>query len=179
MRSYLKRFFDVAKKLSGIDTSLFHNCDNLSWIVLINEESSEKKLGISNLGDWIIETPTNFFILDNEKSFLYAISMLEMPIELVKQRINKRFLNIMKEFEAEDIFPFYEIVSYVFNYSISDYWFNLAFQWFEKFDNVQKSRLVIVLEKLASNTKFPQKSRHMIKKEFDGSSHLNFRKYEN
>ena len=179
MRSYLKRFFDVAQKLSGIDTLLIHNCDNLSWIVLINEVSSEKKLGITNLGDWIIETQTKLFILDNEKSFYYAISMLEMPIELVKQRIEERFLNITKDFEAEDIFPFYEIVSYVFNYSISDYWFNLAFQWFEKFDNVQKSRLVIVLEKLASNTKFPQKSRHMIKKEFDGSSHLNFRKYEN
>ena len=50
MRSYLKRFFDVAKKLSGIETLLFHNCDNLSWIVLISEESSKKKLGITNLG---------------------------------------------------------------------------------------------------------------------------------
>lgn len=165
MGRYLRSFFDVVKNFSEVDTSLFHYCDNLSWIVLINEESSEKKLGITNLGDWIIETPTKLFILDNDKSFIYAISMLEIPLELVKQRINEKFLNITKDFEAGDIFPYYEIVSFVFNYSFSDYWFNLAFLWFEKFDNVQKNRLTTILKKLATNNKLPQKNQHKIKKE--------------
>ena len=148
------------------NTSVTKNTnEEIQWVLVFSLNNKYKKeIGITQNGYWGIRKET-FCILDKEKSLLYFINLLEDSIEEIKDKIHSLLASFNESIETHQIFPFYEIVKFVFEYEQVDYWVNLAFEWYDQFNFSDKQSLKEIIEKLMHNHSLSQKTRHRAKRE--------------
>lgn len=141
---------------------------DIEWIPILFIKKPCKKMGITANG-WCVETPNGVRVLDNLKSYMYCIAIIETPYNELALSLEEVFGNNL---DICDIFPFLEIVEHIFNYFISDYWISLAISWV-KVLNIDKRRIFSnSLEKIITAKTISQEIRHQAKRmvhEMEGS----------
>ena len=159
-------FFNMVKYSSKIN--LINKSEDISWVVVF-QGIYQEELGISEIGEWIFWNKKDYYPLNKKKMYLYSVKLLEYSYDTIEKQLYRRFDFIIKNKEISifEIFPFFEIVEFVFEYMNNEYWFELAWLWYEHLSFLDKYRLVGLLEKISSNKKFSQKNRQKVRKEIN------------
>lgn len=160
-KEYLKKLYNDAKQNERI---CFDQIDDCVCLTLFKCPDENGRLGVNCNGEWIWQSNLDSWVLSEEKTFLYCIRLLEVPLLQIEKQLQARVGCIINEQDIFNVFPFYEIVSFAFKNS-SLYWFELAYAWFEKFSFENKQRLITILKTKACNKMLPQKWRHKISKD--------------
>ena len=163
MRNGLKAFFDKAaiempNKLIVSDTGVL-------WLPLAYCKKAKITLGIAQDGIWLYKSFANTQIIEEPKSFMYVMVFLEMSYVEIKNSIMSNIIEIDQTTDIREIFPFFEIIKFVLEYNISDYWFELALNWFDELNASDKIALKSALEKSVNCRRLHQRTRHRIQKE--------------
>lgn len=162
MENKLKAFYDLLT-MDTDHTVTINRTNGQEWIAILWEKNSDRRVGITITGEWIVVNSVQMHRLNTEKSFMYCMSFLEKSYEEITQEIRREFNDFV--FECRSIFTFVEIVDFVFSGANDDYWFAYAMQWYQQFDYEDKVRLRASLEKSTLNKKLSQKNRHTAKRE--------------
>jgi len=148
-----------------INTSVIKDTnEEIRWVFVFNIDGLQGDVGITQYGQWGVNCPGNFCILDRYESLLYFIYLLEAPFEDIQKKLRSGLENDIERIDFNGIFPFFEIVMFVFEYKVSDYWINLAFEWYNHFLFLEKKSLKEAIERLSISHITSQKTRHRAKK---------------
>ena len=163
MKNRLKAFFDEA----SVETpsKVITSNTGMPWIPLAYCKKSEITLGIGQDGSWLYESSANTQIIGDSKSFMCVMVFLEMSYVEIKNSIVSHIKGVDQTTDIRDVFPFSEIIKFVLEYGISDYWFDLALNWFDELDAVNKIALKPALEKNANSRSLHQRTRHRMLRE--------------
>jgi len=153
------------------DNNIFQDSDitdmNVAWISTFTSANPSLELGITENGHWCIKSMNNFRELKCKQNLLYFINLLEIPINCITGKLCSS-LNDVLNFECIDVFtlfPFVDIVCFVFDNVKSDYWLELALDWYVEFTPSMKEDLKVSLTGLVHKKVIPQKIRHRGMKE--------------
>lgn len=158
-------FFELLK--NNMSESIVRKINNTSWTAVFEANSSKEILGITEKGEWVFEDEDRFFIIQKKTMYLHCVKLLEISYDVIKEKIENRFEEILEKHNIGimDIFPFFEIVEFAFGNLQNDYWFNLAWMWYERFLLPQRYDLIELLNNISGNKKISQKNRQRIRKE--------------
>lgn len=159
-----KMFFYSVVKLNTII-----KCnDNVSWVLVFEGENNEK-IGITQMGIWTFNDNNKFYLLNEQKKYLYTVKLLEYSYDLIEKKITDKFSYMFdnQELCVSDIFPFYEIVAFAFEFMNNDYWIELGWNWYDKLNIYEKNKLIYLLENIVNNKRFSQKNRQKARKEIN------------
>jgi len=165
MNINLLNFYESAEKSELVDKINFIHSNDTSCLVLFEQVESERIVGISNKGDWLLKINAEYCLLTEKLSLFKLINLLEVSFTEIENQIYKRFEHFIQDYDIKIIFPFYEIVEYVFLYVPSIYWFELAYDWFDMLTINQKKELIPKLQEIATNKKLSQRLRQKIRKD--------------
>ena len=165
MNINLLNFYESAAKSKLVDKTNFIRINDTSCLVLFEQVESGRMIGISNKGDWLLKTNVEYCLLTEKLSFFKLINLLEVSFTEMENQIYKRFDHFIQDYDIKIIFPFYDIVEYVFLYIPSMYWFELAYDWFDMLAINQKKELMPKLQEIATNKKLSQRLRQKIRKD--------------
>ena len=146
--------------------------NGIKWISVY--EKMECSLGISQNGEWVLKNKSKFYLLNQQKQFLFCANLIESSYFEIKNYIEERFSNILQNegINETELFPYFEIVEFVFKYFVDDYWFELAWMWYMQFDIIEKRKLYDLLKYISCNKKISQKNRQIVKKEIKEISRI-------
>lgn len=159
------KFYNVVAKSNLADKIDFNYINNAQYLTLFEQKDGKRIVGITNKGEWISITKTESFILKDESSYFKLINLLETPFSEIESNIRIRYKYLYYKYDIRNIFPFYEIIKYVFLHLTSMYWFELAYTWFEMLQISQKTKLKPILQEIITNNKLTQPLRQKITKE--------------
>ena len=140
------------------------NTDTL-WLPLVKSKTTESTLGINQDGDWVVEVSGDVRIIREQKSFLFCIVFLEMSFADIKNYIMDHTNGINQIADIGDIFPFVEIIRFVLETSTSDYWLELAMNWFNELNAAEKHVLTPALDEAVMGMYLHQKLKHRMQRE--------------
>lgn len=156
----------IYDNLESLITSKIYGMNkNIRWLPIF--KSKEKVLiGVTEKEEWIINTKYKTIFLDTRKSYIYILPILEEKLEQIIYIIEDSFQSYGIMVNGFEIFPFSDFIMQIFKYEeVSNYWIELAFEWFKSFPGSYRKRFIITLKKLSQNKKYTQKFRHTIMKE--------------
>lgn len=136
----------------------------IKWIPLLLCWNSDKYLGISEEGYWVVEERSGLRILDTPRSLVRIKILLEQPLEKLRRELASHLNNSDIGIDAETIFPCVELIQGVLEDGF-EYWMELAFNWYDELSFKEKAMLLSTLKKVAENEWTTQKLRHKAKKE--------------
>lgn len=166
MSEILKSIYDsIVDSKDSIVLPYQNNDEIIYWIPILNNDSDTKNVGISQYGEWVINGRNRFIIINNYKSYLFCLPLLETPIEKLINNLNNFFNTLFITYDIFNIFPFVEIIKFALEYEKNDYWLNLAFNWYDKLENSKKIEFKSYLENIKNNKYISQKFRHKAVKE--------------
>lgn len=162
----MKELIDVFKTYSNVNNIKVSK--TISWIELFRNPNQDCTLGITSKGYWIVVMKDKYQIIEAFKNYLLCLIFLECPINTIKDTIILNYEEIEENFNIYYVFPFIEIVKFAFTKSESDYWIQLALNWYEEFDTDARRTLKKELFSVSINKKFSQSSRHIASKYLKG-----------
>ena len=159
----LRNFFELAERYN----TKVQNTNSIKWIILFEESNKKEKLGISQEGQWVFNDERKIYILKDRKMFLYCVKLLEIPYFDIKTSLEENFKEILKQETIciSLIFPFFQIVEFAFSNLFDDYWFNLAWMWYEMLSLSERIKLIGQLETISETKKLSQRNRQKAKRE--------------
>lgn len=137
--------------------------EKVGWIPVLQYESNIS-MGVLENGDWVVEGKYGLYTLIETQSYLYAMILLEHPLNEICERVIEFFYKYHIEIDIYDSFPIVHIIKAGFEQG-SEYWANLAFKWYELVPVEMKKKLKNVLEKLSDAKWASQQLRHKAKRE--------------
>lgn len=163
MTDVLKGFYKIAVNYNV----QIQKMNGIRWIVILEKDFEHLILGITNAGQWLFKDGEKYYILINKKIFLYCAKLLEIPYEEISKDMEERFEEIIKneKISLSVIFPYFQIVEFAFGNLMNDYWFELAWAWYENFELSERKKLISQLENLSEIKKISQKNRQKVIKE--------------
>jgi len=166
-KAELKRIYNFAtsKKKTTVSKAQNRNDEKIEWVVISDLNSSQIEIGITRNGYWGIKSRDCLSLLDKESSLLYFIVLLEYPMENIKRSLTASLEQFVEMPRLNHVFPFFEIVKFVFDYNSSTYWIELAFEWYDQFTFQEKQVLKESMDKLIINYSVSQKTRQKAKRE--------------
>ena len=167
----LKRVYDyvISNKKTNVSRVQNRNDEMIEWVLVFELDNSHKEIGITQNGYWGIKLPYHFSILDKESSLLFFIVLLEHPIEDIERKLSSSLNKFMDLSKTNKVFPFLELVKFIFDYNSSSYWIDLAFKWYEQFTFSEKQVLKESIDKLVANNSISQKTRQKAKRELNST----------
>ena len=160
MENFKEEIWDKLKENNKVLT--FLNKQYL-WCSIL-KVNDEYFLGILNDGTWSVKTNLNLFLLDDEKSFLKMVVLLEQPLDDTKARIEEFFKKAQVSVNIQETFPFEKIVQAGFEFG-TPYWAEKAFTWYDKLKIEEKVQLKNSLDKLKNEKWLSQKLKQKVRKE--------------
>ena len=161
----LKRIYNNITSNKAYLSTLHRNDDAIKWVLIFGLDNSHREIGITQNGYWGVKSSDHFRIFNKETSLLYFIILLEYPIEDIKRKLILSLNDFIELQKINRVFPFGEIVKFVFEYNSSNYWVALAFEWFDQFTASEKQVLKESIDKIKNNYSLSQKVRQKAKKE--------------
>lgn len=165
MKNKLLDLYNVANENIIIRETCFENINTINYLVLFDYSEKQYKLLVDNQGELSIGEEAKMIKIENSKSYLFLMNLLELPINEIKSQLRSRFYLIWDKINILEVFPFFEIVYFVFQSPSSSYWFELAYSWFDDLSQKDKKKLILLLENYVDNKKGTQKIRHRIIKD--------------
>lgn len=138
--------------------------DSVTWFPIITISESGSCMGISSIGEWVVEVSEGIHHLDKPQLYVYVMALLERPYEDVYEEISSMLIKISVTEEPSCVFPFVNIVIAGFEQG-SDYWATLAFDWFDLFSREHKLHLLDALSNVVNAKWASQKNRQKAKRE--------------
>ena len=136
----------------------------VNWINVFEDINNNIILGITDTGKWIFAENNMYYMLDDLKSFLYCSNLLEYSFESIINCLNDRFDFCKDNRIIYLLFPFQELFVFVGTYLINDYWFELAWNWFDQFPiDIQYSFIDLII-KLKNDNRLSQSNRQKASK---------------
>jgi len=160
-------FYELAKNNELIYRAN-HSCFNgISCLVLFEQKNTIRVIGITSQGDWFLNTKYEFCLLNEESSYFKLVNLLEVSYIDIRDQIYMRFDQLLDNdnYRVENIFPFYNIIKFVFQYMPSTYWLELAYGWLDMLTLSQKKQLMPILKELTETKRLSQQLRHRIRKD--------------
>jgi len=134
--------------------------NTVQWIPILSVGRTKRLIGITQEGDWGVETADGFCIFDKLDKFLYGLELLEVDFDKLDSLL---VCDLPEENTIYDIFPYIQIIVFAFEYERSDYWLELAFKWYDKLDHNKKNLLRNHLLSVIKNANVSQGLRHLAK----------------
>ena len=135
------------------------------WMPLVEYKKTEMTFGIDIDGNWILESSMKMWIIGEENPYLFCMPFLEMPFADIKNALMSRIGETDQIADIGGIFPFVEIIRFALENSISEYWIELAMNWFDELDAAYKHALKPSLEKAIAVKRLFQKTKHRVQRE--------------
>lgn len=145
------------KKSQIIDSDIY-----VKWIPLLLCWSPDKYLGISELGNWVVEEISGLRVLDTASSFLRVKILLEKQLSEIREKINEKLK--VYELDFDSIFPFKDMLAQVI-INDSEYWVEQALRWYDSLCREDKVGLIEALETVKDKKSLSQNLRHKVIKE--------------
>lgn len=163
MKEYLLVVYKTYRNNSNIK-KYYSQKSTLSWIEIFKDYNQECTLGITSQGYWIVITKDKYMLIEEFKHYLFCLIFLECPIKTITDTIILNLKDIENRFDIYNVFPFFEIVKFSFINSESDYWIQLALNWYVEFDTDIREMLKKELFNISNNLKLSQSSRQTARK---------------
>lgn len=138
--------------------------EDVIWFPIITINDIGTQMGISKNAEWVVEVSEGIHHLDKPQLYVYVMVLLEKSFGVVHEPILKLLKDLSIEEDPFLVFPFINIIKIGFEQG-SDYWAELAFQWYDELPEKQKTQLKATLLKINSAKWASQKTRHKAKKE--------------
>lgn len=165
MKNKLKSLIHSKVPLNKIRvTQVVDSEEMVRWIPLILCREHCTIIGISMDAEWVVEEKAGLRILDETWKFLRVMVLLEQPKSEIYDSLTKAFKDYQIFIDVHDIFPFVEIVKVGFEQK-SDYWAELALNWFTHLPRMEQEELLDSLKTILEARWASQDLRHRIKKE--------------
>lgn len=163
------------RKIFNIITSdydyinIVHMTNDIRCIITFVDHEFDAMLGFSQNGEWVFKDKDALHILKEKKMFLYCAKLIEVPYETIKRCIHDNFNEIvsMENITISDMFPFYEIVEFIFGNFFDDYWLDLAWLWYMQLNLSEQEQLVDTLVNISKVKRISQRNRQKIKREIE------------
>ncbi len=137
----------------------------INWIPVLAR--GEFYMGISEEGEWVVEVKEGLHCLSIQRVFVYAMVLLEQPIDSVREKLLSFFKEADVATNIDEIFPFVEIVRAGLDQG-ADYWAELAFRWYHEIPVEKKRALKDSICKVSDAKWASQKIRQKAEKELRG-----------
>jgi len=132
----------------------------VQWVPILSVGRTKRLIGITQEGDWGVETADGFCLFDKLDKFLYVLELLEVDFDKLNSLL---ICDLPEEKTIYDIFPYTEVIAFAFEYEWSDYWLEFAFKWYDKLEHNKKALLRNSLANVVKNGKVSQRLRHLAK----------------
>jgi hypothetical protein len=141
--------------------------NQIKWLPILQCGKTESRMGILEDGDWAVEARGRLYRLNEPRSYISAMALLELPIKTIHQNLTEFFESIEVKFNVNELFPFEQIIRTGFEQG-SEYWAELAFNWYQEVSQEIKYSLMdsisnVVNAKWASQT-LRQKAKQEVRK---------------
>lgn len=146
-----------------IVTHLVDSEESERWIALTSCRENQVTIGLSTDAKWVIKERQGLRILDETWKFLRLLVLLEQPRTIIYDSLKEALCNYEIFVDVDDIFPFVEVVKIGFEQK-SDYWVELALNWFTELPPLKQEGLLESLLEIANAQWASQKLRHRAKK---------------
>lgn len=145
-------------------TNLIESEEIVKWLPLISYgEEHQIFIGLSTKAEWVIKERDGLRILDETWKFLRLLVLLEHPRTKIYYSLMEALDRYGIFVDLDDVFPFVDIVKIGFEQK-SDYWAELALNWFIDLTELKQKELLISLRKISDAEWASQKLRHKVKK---------------
>jgi hypothetical protein len=155
----LKNLYDALEH-----PSIIQKTNDVNWIIIYKPENTEKILGISEEGIWVVCSYDTLFTLNDSHSSMYAMWLLEYRLDDIYK--NNKKLKLDEIINAELITLSIEIIKFVFENINSSYWLNLSFEWYDQLIIENKTKFKEHLKKLMESNNLTQELRHKAKRRY-------------
>lgn len=135
----------------------------VKWFPLMSFGEHKTAIGLSTDAQWVINENQGIRILDEPWKYLRLLILLEQQRKTVHNSLKEALANYKIFVNLEDIFPFSEIVKIGFEQK-SDYWLELALNWFEDLSLIKQNELLYYLSEIVNARWASQKLRHRVRK---------------
>lgn len=135
----------------------------VKWFPLISFGEHKTTIGLSTDAQWVINEKQGIRILDEPWKYLRLLVLLEQAKNTVHDSLKEALVNYNIFVDLEDVFPFFEIVKIGFEQK-SDYWVELALNWFVELSLNKQSELLDSLFEIVNARWASQKLRHRVRK---------------
>ena len=125
---------------------------------------SENYMGLSDYGQWVVETREGLHVLSDERPFVFILPLLERSTSSIKLILSDFFKSLSIETNPWEIFPYLELIRAGLEKE-SDYWAELAFNWFKELSAKEKHSMKEALSVIVDAKWASQKVRHLARKE--------------
>ncbi|WP_334075547.1 MULTISPECIES: hypothetical protein [Paenibacillus] len=164
MNNHLKLLIKSHVPFDKIKISYMVNTDiKVNWFPLMSFGEHKTVIGLSTDAHWVINDKQGIRILDESWKFLRLLVLLEQPSNTVHNSLKEALASYNIIVNVEDVFPFIEVVKIGFEQK-SDYWVELALNWFEELSSIQQSEPLDSLYKIVNAHWASQKLRHRVRK---------------
>ncbi|AZK45034.1 hypothetical protein [Paenibacillus lentus] len=164
MKNKVKSLIESKVSSNNFNTTKLVDSDmSIEWIPLMPIGEQQTIIGLSTYGFWVVHEKQGLRILDEPWKYLRLLVLLEKPRTTIYNLLKESLGNYELYIELEDIFPFAEIVKIGLEQQ-SDYWADLALNWFVELPRIQQCELQEILFEIVNTRWASQKLRHRVKK---------------
>lgn len=140
MRNILREVLKSKELATHFEKGMFSAKVETTWLPLVVLGEAKRRLGLTVEGDWVVESKMGLIKLSEPKAFVFVLPLLENTIDSLKAQVNKTVgLKEIGEVILHE-FPFSEVASAGFEQG-SDYWANLALDWYRDLPEGNKLQL--------------------------------------
>jgi len=146
----------MRKKIRG-------STDEIDWNPI--ELGSDVAIGISTEGRWFVDTADGVVDLENPKSRIFLLRVLESPASEFQRRLEEAIKKENSRTSCDiPAFPTFELL--LAGMQAGSYWLEHALNWVDEFDlSEQRSQQISsVLREFVDDKSIPQETRHRIQK---------------
>jgi hypothetical protein len=136
----------------------------IRWLPILQYGKTEYYMGLLEDGDWAVEAKEGLYRLDEQSRYVSVMALLEQPINTVHEHLTEFFNSIAIKVNLYELFPFESIVRAGFEQG-SEYWAELAFDWYQELPEKTKYSLIDSISKIIDAKWASQKLRQNAKKE--------------
>ncbi len=138
--------------------ALLPSFEMVTWLPLIPVNDDGNRMGITTEGIWVVEAGNGLLQLREPESFVSTLPLLEKPRSFISQQIHQILDSETLGSLIEQTFPIVDVIRMGLEME-SDYWANLALDWFDELSIIDKQQLVDILKVLSKAKWTSQKTR--------------------
>ena len=128
-QKYVSLISAISKSVIPKESTVSQSNQKANWYPVL--QYIKYDIGISVDGVWVISSGSNLFLMKTQKDFGHMVSLMEFPMDEVKQDITTFLSSHKIEVSPNDFFPFAEIIKAGLLFG-STYWAELALEWYDE-----------------------------------------------
>jgi hypothetical protein len=145
-------------------STLIDSNKKVKWLPVLHCGETSRNMGLIEEGTWVLEESSGLRILNETRSFMRVVVLLEQPLYRVRDEIKDFFSRFKIGVDVDSVFPLVDVIRAGFEFG-SEYWAELAFKWYEELPAKDKVLLKASLLTISDAKWASQKLRHKVKRE--------------